>query len=62
MLPFEIPRLTTDLPVRVFAGVWKLLSFLRLSSQEGSPSLLLLSLFLSLIFYLIFEIKIMILL
>ena len=25
MLPFEIPRLTTDSPVRVFPGVWKLL-------------------------------------
>ena len=34
MLPSEIPRLSTDLPVRVFPGVWKLLSFLRLPSQD----------------------------
>ena len=27
MLPSEIPRLATDPPVRVFPGVWKLLSF-----------------------------------
>ena len=27
MLPSEVPRLTTDLPVRVFPGVWKLLFF-----------------------------------
>ena len=27
MLPSEVPRLTTDSPVRVFPGVWKLLSF-----------------------------------
>ena len=27
MLPYHIPRLTTDLAVRVFPGVWKLLSF-----------------------------------
>ena len=25
MLPSEIPRFPTDLPVRVFPGVWKLL-------------------------------------
>ena len=30
MLPSEVPRLATDSPVRVFPGVWKLLSFLRL--------------------------------
>ena len=30
MLPSEVPRLATDTPVRVFPGVWKLLSFLRL--------------------------------
>ena len=51
MLPSEVPRLTTDLLVRVFPGVWKLLSFLRLPSQGGSPSLPLLSLFLSFIFF-----------
>ena len=52
MLPSEIPRLVTDSPVRVFPGVWKLLSFLRLPSQDGSLSLPLLSLFLSFIFFL----------
>ena len=52
MLPSEIPRLTTDLPVRVFPGVWKRLSFLKLPSLDGSPSLPLLSLFLSFIFFL----------
>ena len=51
MLPSEVPRLTTDLPVRVFPGVWKLLSPLRLPSQDGSLSLPLLSLFLSFIFF-----------
>ena len=51
MLPSEIPSLATDPPVRVFAGVWKLLSFLRLPSQDVSPSLPLLSLFLSFIFF-----------
>ena len=49
MLPSEVPRLATDSPVRVFPGVWKLLSFLRLPSWEGSLSLPLLSLFLSFI-------------
>ena len=53
----EIPRLTTDPPERVFPGVWKLLpsletSFLRLPPRDGSPSLPLLSLFLSFIFFL----------
>ena len=28
MLPSEVPRLATDSPVRMFTGVWKLLSFL----------------------------------
>ena len=51
MLPSEVPRLATDSPVRVFPGVWKHLSFLRLPSQDGSPSLPLLSLFLSFIFF-----------
>ena len=45
MLSSDVPRLATDLPVRVFHGVWKLLSFLRLPSQERPPSLPLLSLF-----------------
>ena len=52
MLPSEVPRLTTDSPVRVFPGVWKLLSFLRLPSWDGAPSLPLLCLFLSFIFFL----------
>ena len=29
MLPSEVPRLTIDSPVRVFPGVWKLLSFFK---------------------------------
>ena len=45
MLPSVVPRLTTDLWVKVFPGVWKLLSVLR------PPSLSLLSLFLSFIFF-----------
>ena len=52
MLPSEIPRLATDPQVRVFPGVWKLLSFLRLPSWDRSPSLPLLSPFLSFIFFL----------
>ena len=51
MLPSEIPRLATDPPVRVFPGVWKLLSFLRPPSWDGSPSLPHLSLFLSFIYF-----------
>ena len=35
----EVPKLATDSSVRVFPGVWKLLSFLRLPSWDGSPSL-----------------------
>ena len=45
MLPSVVPRLTTDSSVRVFPGVWKLLSFLRLPSQDGALSLPLLFLF-----------------
>ena len=49
MLPSEVPRLTTDPPVSVS---WCLeTSFLRLPSRNGSPSLPLLSLFLSFIFF-----------
>ena len=29
MLPSEVPSLATDSPVRVFPGVWKLLSFFK---------------------------------
>ena len=50
MLPSEVPRLTTDLPVRVLPDVWKLLSFLRFPSLDGSPSLPVISLF---IFYIL---------
>ena len=50
MLPSVVPRLTTDSAVRVFPGVWKPL-FLRLPSWDGAPSLPLLSLFLSFIFF-----------
>ena len=50
MLPSVVPRLTTDLAVRVFPGVWKPL-FLRLPSRDGALSLPLLSLFLSFIFF-----------
>ena len=53
LLPSVVPRLATDSAVRVFPGVWKRLSFLRLPSQEESPSLPLLSLFLFLIFFLL---------
>ena len=51
MLPSVVSRLATDLAVRVFPGVCKLLSFLRLPSWDGAPSLPLLSLFLSFIFF-----------
>ena len=46
MLPSEVPRLTTDSPVRVFPGVWKLLSFLRLPWTDLSPYLFCLSFYL----------------
>ena len=39
MLPSVVPRLITDSEVRVFPGVWKILSFLRLPSLDGYPSL-----------------------
>ena len=51
MFPSEVPRLTTDSPVRVFPGVWKRLSFLRLPSPDRSLSLPLLSFFLSFIYF-----------
>ena len=50
MLPSVLPKLGTDSAVRRFPGVWKLL-FLRLPSPDGTPSLPLLSLFLSFIFF-----------
>ena len=49
-LPSEIPKLPPNPPVRGFPGVWKL-PLLRLPSRNGSPSLALLSFFLSFIFY-----------
>ena len=52
MLPSVVPRLATDSPVRVFSGVWKRLSFLRLPSRDGSPSHLFCLSFLSLYFVL----------
>ena len=51
MFPSVLPRLATDSAVTVFPGVWKLLFFLRLPSRDGAPSLPLLSLFLSFIFF-----------
>ena len=51
MLPSEVPRLATDSPVRVFPGVWKLLSFLRLPFQDRSLALPLFSLFFSFLFF-----------
>ena len=55
MLPSVLPRLTTDLAVRVFPSVWKLL-FLRLPSRDRAPSLPLLSLLCLLYFFLsVFE-------
>ena len=50
MLPSVLPRLGTDSAVRRFSGVWKPL-FLRLPSPDRTPSLSLLSLFLSFIFF-----------
>ena len=47
-LPSEIQKLPPDPPVRGFPGIWKL-PLLRLPSPEGSPSITLLSLFLSFI-------------
>ena len=52
MLPSVVPRLATDSAVRVFLGVWKLLSFLRLPSQDGALSL---PLFVSLFIFYIFS-------
>ena len=51
MLPSVVPRLATDSAVRVFPGVWKILS-LRLPSQDGALSLPLLSHFVFYIFFL----------
>ena len=50
MLPSVLPRLTTDLAVRVFPGVWKLLSFLRLPYRKSSVPTSFVSLFIFYIF------------
>ena len=50
MLPSVVPRLATDSAVRVFPGVWKLLSFLRLPSQDRSVPTSFVSLFIFYIF------------
>ena len=54
MLPSVFPRLTTDSAGRVFPGVWKLRSFLRLPSPDGAPSLPLVSFFIFYIFSYLF--------
>ena len=53
MLPSVVSRLTTDSAVRVFPGVWKLLSFLRLPYWDGYLSLPLLSLIFYIFSYLL---------
>ena len=54
MLPSVVPRLATYSPVKVFPGVWKLLSFLRL--REISIPISFVSLFIFYIFsYLILK-------
>ena len=48
MLPSESPRLTIDPPMRVFPGVWKLLSFQdSLAGMDLHPYLFCLSFYLS---------------
>ena len=49
MLPSEIPKLPTDLPVRGFPGVWKLLLF-----YDSLPGMGLHPLFFCLSFYLLY--------
>ena len=51
MLPFVVPRFATDSAVRVFPGVWKILSFLRLSSRQSSIPNSFVSLFVFYIFF-----------
>ena len=50
MLPSEFPKLPTDPPVRGFPTVWKFLLLHNFLPRDRSPSLILLSFFLSLIF------------
>ena len=53
MLPSVLPRLSIDLAVRRFTGVWKFVSKKRLPSRNRTPSLPLLFLSLFFIFFLI---------
>ena len=56
MLPSEVPRLTTDSPVRVFPGVWKSLFFKIPFSGWISVPMSFVSLFIFYIFsYLLFK-------
>ena len=56
MLPSEVPRLATDSPVRVFPGVWKLLSFKTPFRGQVSVPISFVSLFIFYIFsYLLFK-------
>ena len=56
MLPSEVPRLPTDSLVRVFPGIWRLLSFLRLTpGTDLHPYLFCLSFYLLYFFQLPFE-------
>ena len=50
MLPFVVPRLTTDSPVRVFPGVWKPLFFKTPFPGQISVSTSFVSLFIFYIF------------
>ena len=38
ILPSMVPRLATESAVRLFPGVWKLISLLRLLSRDRVPS------------------------
>ena len=53
MLPSEVPRLATDLAVRVFSLCLETSLFLRLPSLDGSPSLSLCLSFCLLYFFLL---------
>ena len=46
MLPSEIPKLPTELPVRGFPGVWKLLFYYSLPRMDLHPYLFCLSFYL----------------
>ena len=55
MFPSEIPKLPTDPPVRGFPGVWKLLLLYDSLPRMGLCLLSLLSVFLSILFYLLLK-------